>query len=209
MAQPFRLAQGGRIDRAAPLSVRFNGRTLSGFAGDTMASILIAHGEHFVARSFKYHRPRGLLSHGSDEPNALLSVDRGAGRVDPNNRASVVEARDGLATQSQNHWPSLEFDLGAVNDLLSPVFVAGFYYKTFMWPRGFWDRVYEPAIRAAAGLGRAPATPDVDRYANRHAHCDLLIVGAGPAGLAAALAAAPTGKRIILADEGADRKSVV
>jgi sarcosine oxidase subunit alpha len=169
-----------------------------------MASILLAHGEHFVARSFKYHRPLGILSHGSDEPNALLSVDRGAGRIDPNNRASVVDAREGLATHSQNHWPSLEFDVGAVNDLLSPVFVAGFYYKTFMWPRSFWDRIYEPAIRAAAGLGVAPSTPDADRYANRHAHCDLLIVGAGPAGLAAALAASARAKRVILADEGAE-----
>ncbi|MGA2041856.1 MAG: sarcosine oxidase subunit alpha family protein [Roseiarcus sp.] len=204
MTQPFRLPAGGRIDRAAPLRVSFNGRRLSGFAGDTLASILLAHGEHFVARSFKYHRPRGLLSHGSDEPNALLSIDRGPDRVDPNNRASVVEARDGLVAHSQNHWPSLGFDIGAVNDLLWPVFVAGFYYKTFMWPPSFWERVYEPAIRAAAGLGRAPATPDPDRYANRFAHCDLLIVGAGPAGLAAALAAAPTGRRIILADEGAE-----
>jgi sarcosine oxidase subunit alpha len=184
--------------------VSFNGRSLSGFAGDTMASILLAHGQHLVGRSFKYHRPRGTLSHGSDEPNALLSVDRGPGRIDPNNRASMVEARDGLVTHSQNHWPSLDFDLGAVNDLLSPIFAAGFYYKTFMWPRSFWDRVYEPAIRAAAGLGEAPSAPDADRYSNRHAHCDVLIIGAGPAGLAAALAAAATGKRVILADEGVE-----
>jgi sarcosine oxidase subunit alpha len=150
----------GRIDRAAPISVAFNGRRLSGFAGDTTASILLAHGQHHVARSFKYHRPRGMLSHRSDEPNALLSVDRGPGRVDPNNRASVVEARDGLITHSQNHWPSLEFDVGDVDDFLSPVFAAGFYYKTFMWPRSFWDRVYEPAIRATAGLERAPSPPE-------------------------------------------------
>ena len=202
--QPFRLATGGRIDRAAPLNVTFNGRALSGFAGDTMASILLAHGVHFVGRSFKYHRPRGILSHGSDEPNALLAIDRGPGRIDPNNRASVVEARDRIAARSQNHWPSLDFDVGAINDVLSPVFVAGFYYKTFMWPRGFWDRVYEPAIRAAAGLGEAPSAPDPDRYSNRHAHCDLLIIGSGPAGLAAALAASARAKRIILADEGTE-----
>ncbi|GAB6841873.1 sarcosine oxidase subunit alpha [Methylorubrum rhodinum] len=202
MAQPFRLSRGGRIDRSRPIVFEFNGRPIHGYQGDTVASALIANGIHLVGRSFKYHRPRGILSHGPDEPSALLSVDRGPGRVDPNNRASVVEARSGLRTTSQNHWPSLEYDIGAVNDLLSPVFVAGFYYKTFMWPRKFWDRVYEPFIRAAAGLGKAPVEADPDRYANRHAHCDVLIVGAGPAGLAAALAAAKTGKRVILADEG-------
>lgn len=202
MAQPFRLSRGGRIDRTRPVRFTFNGRTVEGFHGDSVASALLANGIHLVGRSFKYHRPRGILSHGPDEPSALLSVDRGPGRIDPNNRASVVEARDGLKTLSQNHWPSLEHDIGAVNDLLSPVFVAGFYYKTFMWPRKFWDKVYEPFIRAAAGLGKAPAVPDPDRYANRHAHCDVLVVGAGPAGLAAALAAARTGKRVILADEG-------
>ncbi len=202
MAQPFRLSRGGRIDRSRPIVFEFNGRPIHGYHGDTVASALIANGIHLVGRSFKYHRPRGILSHGPDEPSALLSVDRGPGRVDPNNRASVVEARAGLRTKSQNHWPSLEYDIGAVNDLLSPVFVAGFYYKTFMWPRKFWDKVYEPFIRAAAGLGKAPTQADPDRYANRHAHCDVLIVGAGPTGLAAALAAARTGKRVIVADEG-------
>lgn len=201
MAGLHRLPKGGRIDRSKPVTLRFNGEALTGFAGDTVASLLIANGIHFVGRSFKYHRPRGFLSHGSDEPNALLSIDRGPGRIDPNNRATVAEARDGLVTASQNHWPSLGFDIGAVNDLLSPVFVAGFYYKTFMWPRKFWDKVYEPTIRAAAGLGKAPTAPDADRYANRHAHCDVLIVGAGPAGLAAALSTSESGKRVILADE--------
>ncbi len=204
MAQPFRLSRGGRIDRTRPIRFSFNGREVHGFHGDTVASALLAEGRHLVGRSFKYHRPRGILSHGADEPSALLAVDRGPGRVDPNNRASVIEARDGLETRSQNHWPSLEYDIGAVNDLLSPVFVAGFYYKTFMWPRTFWDKVYEPFIRAAAGLGKAPTAPDPDHYANRHAHCDVLVVGAGPAGLAAALAASRTGKRVILADEGAE-----
>ena len=202
--QPFRLAQGGRIDRARPITIRFDGRRIQGFHGDTVASALIANGVHHVARSFKYHRPRGILSHGSDEPSALLSVDRGPGRIDPNNRASVVEAHDGLVTASQNRWPSLALDVGAVNDLLAPVFAAGFYYKTFLWPREFWTKVYEPIIRRAAGLGRAPAAPDPDRYANRHAHCDVLVVGAGPAGLAAALAASSAGKRVILADEGSE-----
>ncbi|MBO0664226.1 sarcosine oxidase subunit alpha family protein [Jiella sp. MQZ9-1] len=209
MSQPFRRASGGRIDRNRPLTVSFNGKTLEGFAGDTVASMLLASGQHLAGRSFKYHRPRGILSHGSDEPSALLSVDwrhdRGPGYRDPNNRASVVEARDGLVVKTQNHWPSLALDIGAVNDLLSPIFVAGFYYKTFMWPKRFWDKVYEPIIRKAAGLGEAPEYPDPDHYANRHAHADVLIVGAGPAGLAAALtASADASKRVILADEGAE-----
>lgn len=201
MTQPNRLSHGGRIDRNRPLQLTFNGRTLQGYAGDTVASALLANGIHFVGRSFKYHRPRGILSHSSDEPNALLQVDRGVGRSDPNNRATVTEAVPGLALRSQNHWPSLELDIGVLNDLLAPLFAAGFYYKTFMWPRAFWDKVYEPAIRAAAGLGVAPNQPDVDRYVHRYAHCEVLIVGGGPAGLAAALAAAQSGERVILVDE--------
>jgi sarcosine oxidase subunit alpha len=201
MAQPFRLPSGGRIDRARPICFSFNRRTIEGYVGDTVASALLANGIHFVGRSFKYHRPRGILSHGSDEPNALLNISRGFGRTDPNNRATVVEAIDGLTAATQNHWPSLEHDIGAVNDLFSPVLVAGFYYKTFMWPRSFWDKVYEPGIRAAAGLGVAPVEADADRYVHRHAHCDVLVVGAGPAGLAAALALSADGKRVILADE--------
>ncbi|MET0743510.1 MAG: sarcosine oxidase subunit alpha family protein, partial [Microvirga sp.] len=201
MTQDYRLPGGGRIDRKRPIAIRFNGRTVPGFEGDTVASALLANGIHFVARSFKYHRPRGILTHGSDEPNALLEIDRGRGRADPNNRATIAEAFNGLEVSSQNHWPSLENDIGAINDVLSPVLVAGFYYKTFMWPRSFWHRVYEPRIRAAAGLGRAPDIADPDRYQNRHAHCDVLVVGAGPAGLAAALAAAAGGGRVILVDE--------
>src|SRR4249919_2957223 len=184
--------------------MRFNGRVIAAYAGDTVASALLANGIHFVGRSFKYHRPRGVFSHGSEEPNALLSVDRGGDRVDPNNRASSIEAVDGLSISSQNHWPSLGFDVGAINDVLSPLLVAGFYYKTFMWPRSFWDKLYEPWMRAAAGLGRAPSAPDPDRYRHAHAHCDVLVVGAGPAGLAAALAASESGKRVILADEQAE-----
>jgi sarcosine oxidase, subunit alpha len=201
MAQPFRLPARGRIDPSKPLSFSFNGKAIEGYAGDTVASALLANGIRLVGRSFKYHRPRGIISHGSDEPNALLSISRGVGRTDPNNRATVVEAVDGMMVGTQNHWPSLEHDFGAVNDLLSPVLVAGFYYKTFMWPRSFWDKVYEPRIRAAAGLGIAPGEADADRYVHRNAHCDVLVVGAGPAGIAAALAASTDGKRVILADE--------
>jgi sarcosine oxidase subunit alpha len=127
----FRLPAGGRIDRARPISIRFNDRELRGYSGDTVASALLANGIHHVARSFKYHRPRGIVSHGSDEPSALLTVSRGPGRVDPNNRASAIEACDGLDVSSQNHWPSLSYDLAEINNLLAPLLAAGFYYKTF------------------------------------------------------------------------------
>src|SRR5499427_1079124 len=204
MAQTYRLARGGRIDRARPIGMRFNGTAIEGYAGDTIASALLANGIHFVARSFKYHRPRGIFSHGSEEPNGLFAVDRGGARIDPNTRATTTEAVNGLSLRSQNHWPSLALDVGAAFDAFSALFVAGFYYKTFMWPRSFWRQIYEPAIRAAAGLGRAPTEPDPDRYQHAHAHCDVLVVGAGPAGLAAALAASESGKRVILADEQAE-----
>jgi sarcosine oxidase, subunit alpha len=202
--QPFRLPRGGRIDRTRPIAMRFNGRPIAAYAGDTAASALLANGIHHVARSFKYHRPRGILGHGSEEPNALLTVDRGEGRITPNSRATCIEAVDRLALSSQNHWPSLGFDLGAVNNQLSPLFPAGFYYKTFMWPRTLWERLYEPAIRRMAGLGRAPERPDPDHYQHAHAHCDLLVIGAGPAGLAAALAASESGARVMLVDEQAE-----
>ncbi len=195
----MRLASGGRIDRSRSLRFSFDGRVLPGFAGDTLASALLANGVHLVGRSFKYHRPRGILSAGSEEPNALVRV-----RDTPNLRATTMELYDGLVAESQNRTPSLRFDLGAVNDLLSPVLPAGFYYKTFMWPPSFWRRVYEPAIRHAAGLGRAPEKPDPDRYASCFAHCEVLVVGAGPAGLAAALAASTRGERVILCDEQAE-----
>lgn len=197
----FRLPTGGRVDRAQPLHFRFDGREYPGFAGDTLASALLANGVMLFGRSFKYHRPRGIMAAGSEEPNALVSVDRGPGRCTPNLRATGVEIYPGLDAVSQNRWPSLDFDLGAINDRLGMFFPAGFYNKTFMWPRSFWERVYEPAIRRMAGLGDAPTEADPDHYAATYAHCDLLIVGAGPAGIDAALAASATGKRIILIDE--------
>ena len=200
----FRTTIGSRIDRSRPFRFTFDGRELSGFAGDTLASALLANGVHLVGRSFKYHRPRGILSSGAEEPNALVSVDRGEGREAPNLRATQVELFEGLNAISQNRWPTLDFDIGAVNDALSPLFPAGFYYKTFMWPPAFWAHVYEPLIRASAGLGKAPKHADPDRYLHRYAHCDVLVVGAGPAGLAAALAAAETGARVILCDEQAE-----
>lgn len=202
MSGPFRLPQGGRIDRSRPLSFTFDGRRFSGFAGDTLASALLAAGETLIARSFKYHRPRGIMAAGSEEPNALVEIDRGPGRRTPNLPATEVELYEGLIARSQNRFPSLRFDLGRINDVLAPLFGAGFYYKTFMWPRRFWARLYEPLIRRAAGLGRAPEAPDPDHYAHRFAHCDVLVVGGGPAGLLAARTAARAGARVILAEAG-------
>jgi sarcosine oxidase, subunit alpha len=197
----YRLPTGGRVDRSKPVRFSFDGVSYSGFEGDTLASALLANGVMLFGRSFKYHRPRGLLAAGSEEPNALVSVDRGPGRFTPNLRATNVEVHEGLNAVSQNHWPSLKTDFGAINDRLGMFFPAGFYNKTFMWPRSFWDKLYEPAIRKMAGLGDAPTEEDPDHYASTYAHCDLLIIGAGPAGIDAALEAAGSNKRIILIDE--------
>jgi sarcosine oxidase subunit alpha len=199
--QPFRLPKGGRIDRSRTIRFRFDGRTYTGHTGDTLASALLANGVHLVGRSFKYHRPRGIMTAGSEEPNALVQLAPEKSRTEPNVRATVVELKEGLTAKSQNRWPSLSFDVGQLNDLLSPLFPAGFYYKTFMWPKAFWERVYEPRIRKIAGLGEAPTRPDPDRYLHRHAHCDVLVVGGGAAGIRAALDAGRQGKRVILCDE--------
>jgi sarcosine oxidase subunit alpha len=199
----FRLPEGGWIDRSRAIRFTFDGKAFEGLPGDTLASALLANGVHLVGRSFKYHRPRGILTAGSAEPSALVGIRRDASRYTPNLRATQVELYDGLCAESQNRWPSLGFDVGAVNGLLAPFIPAGFYYKTFMWPRAAWKTLYEPFIRARAGLGRVPAQPDVDRYASRYAHCDVLIVGGGPAGLTAARAAAETGVRVMLCDEQA------
>jgi sarcosine oxidase subunit alpha len=204
MSGEFRVAAGGCIDRNRPLRFSFDGRSYQGLHGDTLASALLANGVHLVGRSFKYHRPRGILAAGSEEPNALVAVRRDAARITPNLRATQVELYEGLEALSQNRWPSLAFDCGAVNDLLSRFIPAGFYYKTFMWPRGAWRALYEPYIRAAAGLGHSPRLADPDHYTNRYAHCDVLVVGAGPAGLAAAQSAAQNGARVILCDEQPD-----
>ena len=194
----------GRVDASRPVTFTFDGRRYGGVAGDTVASALLANGVHLMGRSFKYHRPRGPVSAGSEEPNALVGTRRGPGRFEPNTRATVQEIWDGLEVTSQNKFPSLRFDVGAVNDAGYMLFSAGFYYKTFMWPRGFWDKVYEPFIRRAAGLGASPTEEDPDSYASRNLHCDVLIVGAGPAGLAAARAAAVEGLRVVLVDENAE-----
>jgi heterotetrameric sarcosine oxidase alpha subunit len=198
----FRLATGGLIDRDRALQFTFDGKAMAGHPGDTLASALLANGVSLMGRSFKYHRPRGAVTAGAAEPNALVTL-RDGGRREPNCRATTVELFDGLKAVSQNRWPSLAFDVGAVNSLASSVFVAGFYYKTFMWPKSFWEKIYEPMIRRAAGLGAAARQPDPDKYEKAYAHCDLLVVGSGPTGLMAALSAARRGTRVILADEGA------
>ena len=199
MSQKFRRPEGGRIDRARPLSFHFDGVRYEGCAGDTLASALLANGVRLVGRSFKYHRPRGILSAGAEEPNALVQLREGA-RTEPNMRAPQVELFDGLVAMSQNRWPSVKFDVWAVNSLLSRFFPSGFYYKTFMWPASLW-MTYEKVIRNAAGLGKGPAGTDPDRYDHRNAWCDVLVAGGGPAGLMAALAAGRSGARVIVADE--------
>jgi methylglutamate dehydrogenase subunit C len=197
--QPHRLG-GGLIDRSRRLRGYFDGQAIDGFAGDTLASALLANGIRLVGRSFKYHRARGVLTAGPEEPNALVEL-RGSARREPNTRATTIEMFDGLEAASQNRWPSLRFDLLSVNWLLAPFFPAGFYYKTFMWPSSFWERVYEPFIRRAAGLGRAASEPDPDHYEQAYAFCDVLIIGAGVAGLAAAQVAARSGARVIVCEQ--------
>jgi len=199
MTQTNRLS-GGLIDRTQNVNFQFDGKSYQGHPGDTLASALIANGVRLMGRSFKYHRPRGPLTAGSEEPNAIVELRSGA-RQEPNTRATVAELFHGLDARSQNHVGSLSFDLLGVNDLLSPFFAAGFYYKTFMWPKAFWEKLYEPIIRHAAGLGRLTMQADPDLYDKGFLHCDLLIIGAGPAGLAAALTAGRAGADIIIADE--------
>ncbi|MFP4126567.1 MAG: 2Fe-2S iron-sulfur cluster-binding protein, partial [Alphaproteobacteria bacterium] len=199
-AQPYRLAEGGRIDRSAPLTFRFDGRDYTGYRGDTLASALLANGVRTVARSFKYHRPRGVLTAGSEEPTALVQVGSDAATTVPNVRATELELYDGLEATPQNCWPSLGRDVGVVNDALARFLPAGFYYKTFMGPPLGWMR-FEGAIRAAAGMGKSPTARDPDRYEHVNRHCEVLVVGGGAAGLVAAREAARTGARVILAEE--------
>ncbi|WP_225027026.1 sarcosine oxidase subunit alpha family protein [Xinfangfangia pollutisoli] len=196
----MRIDGKGLIDRSKPLRFRFDGREYAGFKGDTLASALLANDVRLVGRSFKYHRPRGILTAGSEEPNALVEI-HGPTNQTPNVRATVQEVFDGLEARSQNRLGSLRYDLLAVNDLLAPFFSAGFYYKTFMWPRAFWERLYEPMIRRAAGLGRLSGKHDEGAYEKAYAFCDLLVIGGGPAGLMAALTAARAGADVILAEE--------
>ncbi|MBP1805564.1 sarcosine oxidase subunit alpha family protein [Rubellimicrobium aerolatum] len=196
-----RLSRGGRlIDRSRPLRFTFDGHHYQGFAGDTLASALLANGQVLVGRSFKYHRPRGLVASGHEEPNGLVNLGTGA-RMEPNQRATVTPLRDGMTALSQNRFPSLDFDVGAVNDAFGRFLPAGFYYKTFMWPRAFWKHVYEPVIRRSAGLGRVPEGRDPDSYEHFFAHVDVLVAGGGVAGLSAALEAGRSGQRVLVLEQ--------
>ena len=196
----MRISGRGRLAGAKTVNFSFNGRHLMGVEGDTLASALLANDIHLVGRSFKYHRPRGILTAGSEEPNALVTLGQG-GQQDPNIRATTQELYEGLEARSQNCWPSVEHDILAVNNLAAPFFGAGFYYKTFMWPAAFWEKLYEPMIRRAAGLGALSGKADADCYEKAFAFCDLLVVGSGPAGLMAALTAGRAGADVLLLEE--------
>ncbi len=198
-----RLATAGRlVDTSKALSFTFNGKHLKGFEGDTLASALLANDQMLVGRSFKYHRPRGIVASGAEEPNALMNMGDGA-HFEPNQRATTTLLFEGLKAQSQNHWPSLEFDVGAINTKLSRFLPAGFYYKMFIYPRPFWKHVYEPIIRKSAGLGKAPIGKDGDTYEHFHAHTDVMVIGGGIAGLSSALAAARKGARVLVMEQTA------
>ncbi len=199
MAQINRTHQGGRIDRKKPLRFQFNGKEYTGYSGDTLASALLANGLSIVARSWKYHRPRGIIGDGAEEPNALMQVGKGNKTI-PNVRATQAELYDGMIAESVNAWPSVNFDLLSITGIFSRMLPPGFYYKTFMWPKNMWEK-YEGFIRKASGLGYSPEEADPDTYLKTHAHCDVLVVGAGPSGLMAALTAGLSGARVILADE--------
>ncbi len=198
-----RLREGGRLlDRSRPMSFTFNGRSMRGYAGDTLASALLGNNQMLVGRSFKYHRPRGIVASGAEEPNALMNLGQGA-RFEPNQRATTTELFDGLTAASQNHWPSLEYDVGVVNNYAARLLPAGFYYKTFIHPRPFWKHVFEPIIRHSAGLGKAPTKPDADVYEHVHVHTDVLVIGGGIAGLTAARAAAASGASVMVIEQTA------
>lgn len=198
-----RLQAGGRlIDRTKARAFTFNGKRLTGYEGDTLASALLANDQMLLGRSFKYHRPRGVVASGVEEPNALVNLGSGA-RLEPNQRTTTTELFEGLEATSQNHWPSLEFDVGVLNNYVARFLPAGFYYKTFMFPRFAWKHVFEPVIRQSAGLGRAPEGGDADRYEMTYAFCDLLVAGGGIAGLQAALVAGQAGARVILLEQTA------
>ena len=201
MSQTYRLNNVGYINRDKKISFKFNGKQYFGYKGDTLASALLANGVHLVGRSFKYHRPRGFVGAGVDEPNAKVQLYYKGADTEPNANATEVELIEGLIARSQNCWPSVSFDFGAINNLLNKFFPAGFYYKTFMWPKSFWYKIYEPIIRKAAGLGIAPLKPDPDKYEHKYEYCDVLVAGSGPSGLSSALSAAKNGARVILAED--------
>jgi sarcosine oxidase, subunit alpha len=203
MSNNLRVKSSGNIDETTSVPFKFNGKTYHGFKGDTLASALLANGIHLVGRSFKYHRPRGIMSAGSEEPNAIVQVGNDKAITEPNVRATEIEIHEGLEATSQNCWPSVNFDIGGINNLLSPFLPAGFYYKTFMWPASFWEK-YEYFIRHSAGLGKSPIKPDTDIYDHKYLHCDVLVIGAGISGIMAAKTAAKNNFKTILLDEKAE-----
>ena len=200
MTKNLRVKTSKFIDETYKVSFKFNGTTYYGYKGDTLASALLSNDIHLVGRSFKYHRPRGIMTAGSEEPNAIVQLHNNTSRTEPNVRATEIEIYEGLEASSQNCWPSVNFDIGGINNFLSPVLPAGFYYKTFMWPASFWEK-YEYFIRKSAGLGKSPNEPDPDIYEHKHIHCDVLIIGAGIAGIIAAKTAAKNGFKTLLVDE--------
>ena len=200
MSANLRVKSSEYIDETHRVSFKFNGKTYYGFKGDTLASALLANDVHLVGRSFKYHRPRGIMTAGSEEPNAIVQVNDSTNRTEPNVRATEVEIYEGLEASSQNCWPNVNFDIGGINNLISPFLPAGFYYKTFMWPASFWEK-YEFFIRHSAGLGKSPTEKDPDIYEHRYIHCDVLVVGAGISGILAAKNAAKNNFKTLLIDE--------
>ncbi|MDB4845855.1 sarcosine oxidase subunit alpha family protein [Candidatus Pelagibacter sp.] len=200
MSKNLRVKSSNFIDETTSVSFKFNGKTYYGFKGDTLASALLANNIHLVGRSFKYHRPRGIMTAGSEEPNAIVQVNDNTDRTEPNVRATEIEIYDGLEASSQNCWPSVNFDIGGINNIISPFLPAGFYYKTFMWPANFWEK-YEYFIRHSAGLGKSPTKPDPDIYDHKYIYCDVLVIGAGISGILAAKNAAKNNFKTLLVDE--------
>ena len=200
MSESLRIKSSEYIDETTRVSFKFNGKAYYGFKGDTLASALLANNIHLVGRSFKYHRPRGIMTAGSEEPNAIIQVDNDKALTEPNVRATELEIYEGLEASSQNCWPSVNFDIGGINNLLSPFLPAGFYYKTFMWPSSFWEK-YEYFIRHSAGLGKSPTKSDPDIYDHKYIHCDVLVIGAGISGVMAAKTAAKNNLKTLLVDE--------
>ena len=200
MSKNLRINKNNFIDQTIRVSFKFNGQKLFGFKGDTLASALLANDIHLVGRSFKYHRPRGIMTCGSEEPNAIIQIGNNPSSTEPNVRATEIELYEGLESFSQNCWPSVNFDIGGINNFLSPLLPAGFYYKTFMWPASFWEK-YEFFIRHSAGLGKSPTKPDTDLYDHQYAHCDVLVIGGGISGILSAKLAAEKGLNTILIDD--------